>query len=84
MSVDQNKLHELVMKFVSDLDASIHGSNVLIGEQLGLYKALAANGALTPEELAEKTGTAPRYIREWLSGQAASGYVNYDHLQENT
>lgn len=78
MSVDQNKLHELVMKFVTDLGASMHGPNVLIGEQLGLYKALAASGALKPNELAEKTGTAERYIREWLSGQAASGYVNYD------
>ena len=77
-SVDQDKLHQFVMKFVGDLGASFHGPSILIGEQLGLYKALAAGGALTPKDLALKTGTAERYIREWLSGQAASGYVNYD------
>ena len=66
------------MKFVGDLGASAHGPSILIGEQLGLYKTLAASGALTPKELAEKTGTAERYIREWLSAQAASGYVNFD------
>lgn len=78
MAVDQDKLHQFVGKFVADLGASVHGPAILIGEQLGLYKAMAANGQITPKELAEKTGTAERYIREWLAGQAASGYVNYD------
>jgi 2-polyprenyl-3-methyl-5-hydroxy-6-metoxy-1,4-benzoquinol methylase len=78
MSLDQDKLHQFVMKFVADLGASTHGPSVLIGEQLGLYKAMSADGPLTPQELAEKTGTAERYIREWLLAQAASGYINYD------
>jgi 2-polyprenyl-3-methyl-5-hydroxy-6-metoxy-1,4-benzoquinol methylase len=78
MSVNQDKLNELIMKFVTELGASTTGPNILIGEQLGLYKALSANGAITPKELAEKTSTNERYIREWCAGQAASGYVNYD------
>jgi 2-polyprenyl-3-methyl-5-hydroxy-6-metoxy-1,4-benzoquinol methylase len=78
MSVNPDKLNELIMKFVTELGASATGPNILIGEQLGLYKALSANGAITPKELAEKTSTNERYVREWCAGQAASGYVNYD------
>ena len=78
MSLDQDKLNAFVMKFVGDLGASMQGPNILLGEQLGLYKALAAGGPMTPKELADKTGTAERYVREWLGGQAASGYVNHD------
>jgi len=77
LSVDQDKLNQFVSKFVGDLGASIHGPSVLIGEQLGLYKALA-DGPLAPDDLARKTGIAERYAREWLAAQAASGYVNYD------
>jgi len=78
MQVDQEKLNQFLAKFVADAGASIHGPSVLLGEQLGLYKALAASGPMTAGELAKKTGTAERYIREWLLAQAASGYVNYD------
>jgi SAM-dependent methyltransferase len=78
MSVDQEKLNQFIGKFLNDLGAAVQGSTILIGEQLGLYKAVAANGPVTPKELAEKTGTAERYIREWLAGQAAGGYLNYD------
>jgi 2-polyprenyl-3-methyl-5-hydroxy-6-metoxy-1,4-benzoquinol methylase len=78
MPVDQDKLSQFMAKFVADAGASLHGPTVLIGEQLGLYKALAASGPMTSEELAKKTGTAERMIREWLAGQAASGYVNYN------
>ncbi len=78
MDVDQNKLNQFVQKFVADAGASLHGPTVLLGEQLGLYKALSKSGPVTSGELAEKTGTAERYLREWLAGQAASGYVNYD------
>ena len=66
------------MKFVADMGATAHGASILIGDQLGLYKALSSNGAMSPKDLAEKTGTNERYVREWLSAQAASGYVNYD------
>jgi hypothetical protein len=51
---------------------------VVIGDRLGLYRAMADSGRLTPEELAERAGTDPRYVREWLSNQAAGGYVSYD------
>jgi len=77
LSVDQDKLNQLVSKFVGDLGASIQGPTILIGEQLGLYKALAA-GPMTSKDLGDKTGISERYAREWLAAQAASGYVNYD------
>lgn len=78
LGVNQDKLNEIIGKFVTELGASMQGAAILIGEQLGLYKALSANGPLTPDELAKKTGTSERYVREWLAGQAAGGYVNYD------
>jgi 2-polyprenyl-3-methyl-5-hydroxy-6-metoxy-1,4-benzoquinol methylase len=78
MAVNEQKLHELAAKFLSDLGAAFTGPSILIGEQLGLYKALAAAGPSTPEEVAKRSGVKERYVREWLAGQAASGYVNYD------
>jgi transcriptional regulator with XRE-family HTH domain len=63
---------------VTDLGATVHAATVLTGDKLGLYKALAQAGPCTPAELAERTGTAERYVAEWLRGQAAGGYVNYD------
>ncbi len=78
LGVNQDKLNEIIGKFVTELGASMQGPAIIIGEQLGLYKALSANGPLTPDELAKKTGTSERYVREWLNGQAAGGYVNYD------
>ena len=68
---------DLMDRFVADLGATVSAGNVVIGDKLGLYRALAA-GPLTPAELAARTGTAERYVREWLPGQAASGYVEYD------
>ena len=61
-----------------DLGATFHGATILIGEKLGLYKAMVGAGELTPAELAAKTGTVERYVREWLASQAASGYVMYN------
>ena len=78
LAINQDKLNEIIAKFAVELGASAQGPAILIGEQLGLYKALSAHGPFTPEELAKKTGTAERYIREWLAGQAAGGYVNYN------
>src|ERR1700744_2878261 len=75
--INMNKLNAFIGQFVSDLGAAVHAGMVVIGEKLGLYKALAA-GALTPAELAKKTNTDERYLREWLSSQAAGGYVTYD------
>ena len=78
MGVDPEKLNQFIGKFLGDVGAAIHGPSILIGEQLGLYKALAASGPLSSEGLAQKAGIPERYAREWLAGQAASGYVEYD------
>src|SRR5579863_10236082 len=77
MAVDMDKLNSFIGQFVGDLGAAVHAGMVVIGERLGLYKALAA-GPLTAAELAAKTQTDERYVREWLSSQAAGGYVTYD------
>lgn len=78
MKVDQDKLNAFLMKFVGDFGAALHASTVLVGEKLGLYKALAESKGLSPAELSAKTHTMERYVREWLSAQAAAGYVMYD------
>jgi SAM-dependent methyltransferase len=77
-AIDQDQLDALLGRFVNDLGATISAGNVLIGDRLGLYQALAEAGPLTPDELAAYTGTAQRYVREWLPGQAAGGYVSFD------
>ncbi|HEY4010232.1 MAG TPA: methyltransferase domain-containing protein, partial [Acidobacteriaceae bacterium] len=77
-ALDMDKLNAFVGQFVSDLGAAVHTGMVVIGEKLGLYKALAQGGPMTSAELAAKTKTDERYLREWLSSQAAGGYVTYD------
>jgi SAM-dependent methyltransferase len=77
MGIDQDKLMDFLHKFVGDLGATMAAGNVLVGDRLGLYRALAEHPML-PYELAERTGTATRYVDEWLRGQAAGGYVEYD------
>jgi SAM-dependent methyltransferase len=77
MAIDMQKLDAFMGKFVCDLGATLGAGMVVIGESLGLYKALAGRN-WTPEELAAATATDPRYVREWLSAQAAAGYVEYD------
>ena len=77
MALDMDKLNAFVGGFVGDLGAAVHAGMVVIGEKLGLYKALAQH-PMTSEELAAATSTDPRYVREWLSSQAAGGYVTYD------
>jgi 2-polyprenyl-3-methyl-5-hydroxy-6-metoxy-1,4-benzoquinol methylase len=71
-------IDELLGKLVGDLGATATAALVGIGDRLGLYKALAGAGGLTPAALAARTGTHERYVREWLSAQAAAGYVDYD------
>jgi 2-polyprenyl-3-methyl-5-hydroxy-6-metoxy-1,4-benzoquinol methylase len=78
MNVNPDRLNELLGKAVVDFGATFHAALVGIGDKLGLYKALDAGGAQTPAELAKRTGTAERYVREWLCNQAAGGYVTYD------
>jgi 2-polyprenyl-3-methyl-5-hydroxy-6-metoxy-1,4-benzoquinol methylase len=77
-SIDETKLNEFMGRAVGDIGAAISAALVLIGDQLGLYKAMAGAGALTPGELARRTQTTERYVREWLNNQAAGGYVAYD------
>ena len=76
-AIDMNKLNSFIGQFVTDLGAAVHTGMVVIGEKLGLYKALA-RGAMTSAQLAAKTETDGRYLREWLASQAAGGYVTYD------
>jgi len=77
MAIDTDKLQEFLGRFIADLGATAAAGSVVIGHRLGLYQALAA-GPARPEELAARTQTSPRYITEWLCGQAAGGYVEYD------
>ena len=81
MVVDEQRLNAFLGKAVSDLGAAISAVLVSIGDELGFYKQLAI-GPLTANELAEKTSTNPRYVREWLANQAAGGYVEYDAATE--
>jgi len=82
VALDQDKFMDFLNHFVGDLGATINAGNVVVGHNLGLYKALA-EGPATPAELAERTGTHPRYIAEWLRGQAAGGYVVRDTSAED-
>src|SRR5262245_20618654 len=77
MELNMEKLQPLLGTVINELGAASNAALVILGEKLGLFRALAA-GAMTSTELATKTGTRERYIREWLSAQAASGFVTYD------
>jgi 2-polyprenyl-3-methyl-5-hydroxy-6-metoxy-1,4-benzoquinol methylase len=77
MGIDQGKLDALVAVAVGDLSAGYGGVMISIGDKLGLYKAMAGAGPLTARELAQRSGCAERYLREWLNAQAAGGYVEY-------
>ena len=76
--IDMDKLMGFVFKAVDEVGATLNTALVVMGDRLGLYKALADGGPQTPAEIAKRTGTAERYVREWLNAQAAGGYVTYD------
>src|SRR3954463_16145406 len=76
--LDLEKLQEFVFRAVEEVGATLNTALVVMGDKLGLYRALAGAGPLPPAELAERTGTAERYVREWLNAQAAGGYVEYE------
>jgi 2-polyprenyl-3-methyl-5-hydroxy-6-metoxy-1,4-benzoquinol methylase len=76
--INEDKMNAFLGKVVGDFGAALSSSLVYIGQKLGLYKALASGEAVTPAELAKKTTTNERYLREWLINQAASGYIDYD------
>ena len=76
--MDMDAFMAFVGKFAGDLGAVVAAGNVVVGDRLGLYRALAADGPSAAAELAARTGTDPRYVAEWLAGQAAGGYIEYD------
>lgn len=78
MPIDQARLHEFVMKAVGEMGAAMNAALIVVGDKLGLYKAMAGAGPMTSTEVASKTGTHERYVREWLNSQAAGGFVTYD------
>ena len=81
MAVNEDKLNEFLAHAIDDLGAAMSAVLVLIGDELGLYAALASE-RLTSAELADRTDTSERYIREWLANQAAGGYVEYDSASD--
>ena len=76
--MDESQMAAFVGRAVEDVGALLGGAMVVLGDKLGLYRAMAGTGSVTSAELAARTGTAERYVREWLSAQAARGYVTYD------
>lgn len=77
-TLNETKLHEFVMKAVGEMGAAMNAALILVGDKLGLYKGMAGAGPMTPADLAAKTKTHERYVREWLAAQAAGGFVTYD------
>ena len=81
MALDESALMEFIGRFVGDLGATVAAGNVVVGARLGLFKELAAAPG-TSDDLARRTDCDPRYVAEWLRGQAAGGYVTYDHATD--
>src|SRR5439155_25084715 len=77
-SINEDKMNAFLGKVVGDFGASLSSALVYIGQKLGLYKAMTEAGPITPAELARRTNTNERYVREWLINQAAGGYAEYD------
>jgi ubiquinone/menaquinone biosynthesis C-methylase UbiE len=77
-AVDQDRLMNFVHRAVDEVGATLNTALVVMGDKLGLYEALAGSGAVSPAELASRTGTSERYVREWLCAQAAGGFVAYE------
>jgi len=75
---DEAKLNEFMGQVVADMGAAIHAPLIIIGDKLGLYKAMVGAAGMTPAELAAQTNTTERYVREWLNANAASGYIKYN------
>lgn len=81
-AIDQTKLESFVMRAIGDLSAGYGGVMVSLGSKLGLYKAMAGAGPISPKELASRTSCAERYVSEWLNAQAAGGYVDYHAVSD--
>ena len=82
MTINEERLNEFVGRFAGDLGAVLHASTVLLGDRLGLYVAMGDGEPVTAAQLAERTSYPERYLAEWLSSQAASGYAEYDPATE--
>ncbi len=80
-ALDEEKLMAFVFRAVDEVGATLNAALVVMGDKLGLYRAMAGAGPLTPAELASRTATTERYVREWLNAQAAGGYVEYEPEQ---
>ena len=78
MAIDEDKLNDLIGRFVSDFGAAMHAATVVIGDKLGLYAALAERGPITGSDLAQELGFDTRLVEEWLAAQFVSGYAEYD------
>lgn len=78
MAIDQAKLEALIGRMLGDVGAAMGAALVLIGDKFDFYKTLSATGPMTAAELASRTGTVERYVREWANAQAAAGYIDYD------
>ena len=76
-NIDEARLNEFLGRFVGDLGAALSAALVVIGDRLGLYRAMTDGESVSAAELAGRTGTDPRYVQEWLSNQAAGGYGSY-------
>ncbi|HZU14733.1 MAG TPA: class I SAM-dependent methyltransferase [Chloroflexota bacterium] len=81
-AIDMETLHKVVGSLVADYNAAMASALIYIGDRNGLFEALNGAGWVTPDELASETGQSPRYLREWLSAMACSGYVQYDRVAD--
>ncbi len=81
--IDESKLNEFMGRAVGDMGAAMHAVLIVLGDKLGLYKAMSDGAPVSPAELAQRTGTNERSVREWLNANAASGYVTYDAATAN-
>src|SRR5437763_16134823 len=78
VAIDGAKLEAFVFRAVDEVGATLNAALVVMGDTLGLYRAMAGAGGQTPVELARRTTASERYVREWLNAQAAGGFVEYD------
>lgn len=77
-TLNEDRLMAFVGKAIGDFGALVNGALVVVGDRLGFYRAMAASEPITPGELADRTGTTERYVREWLNAQTGSGYLTYE------
>ncbi|HXG34472.1 MAG TPA: hypothetical protein VNJ11_13990, partial [Bryobacteraceae bacterium] len=77
-AVDETRLAQFLERAVQDMGAAVHAVLVVIGDRLGLFRAMAGAGPLTSAQVAERTGVDERYVREWLNANAAAGWIDYD------